>query len=143
MNRIFTIFTFLVSTLVFSQEWQPTFEKSFELATKKSVPLMLVFAGSDWCAPCIKLDRQIWQSQEFIDYSNNNLVLYKADFPRKKVNRLTKEIEQKNEELAERFNPRGFFPLVVLIDNEGNSLGELGYKNVSPQEYISDIKKLH
>ena len=143
MNRIFTIFTFLVSTLVFSQEWQPTFEESFELAIKKSVPLMLVFAGSDWCAPCIKLDRQIWQSQVFIDYSNDNLVLYKADFPRKKVNRLTKEIEQKNEELAERFNPRGFFPLVVLIDNDGNSLGELGYKNVSPQEYISDIKKLH
>ncbi|MFC4094478.1 thioredoxin family protein [Euzebyella saccharophila] len=142
MKHIFTIFTFLVSALVFSQEWQTTFEKSSELATQKSVPLMLVFAGSDWCAPCIKLDRQIWQSKEFIGYSKENLVLYKADFPRKKANKLTREIEQKNEELAERFNPRGFFPLVVLIDNEGNSLGNLGYKNVSPQEYISDIKKL-
>ena len=27
--------------------------------------IIIVFSGSDWCAPCIKLDKNIWQSDAF------------------------------------------------------------------------------
>jgi hypothetical protein len=42
-----------------------------------------VFSGSDWCAPCIKLDKSIWQSTEFKEYAASNLILERADFPKK------------------------------------------------------------
>ena len=48
----------------------------------------MVFSGSDWCAPCIKLDKAVWQSEEFKKEAETNWVIYKADFPKKKANQL-------------------------------------------------------
>jgi thiol-disulfide isomerase/thioredoxin len=60
---------------------------NFELVKKEaasqSKPIVLVFSGSDWCAPCIKLDKSIWQSTEFKEYAASNLILERADFPKK------------------------------------------------------------
>jgi len=96
-----------------------------------------VFAGSDWCAPCIKLERNIWQSSEFKTYAKNHYVLYKADFPRKKANQLSEELTKQNAELAERLNSKGHFPLIVILDSNDRVLGKTGYKKLNPDAYIS------
>lgn len=103
---------------------------------------MLVFAGSDWCAPCIKLDRLVFQSQEFQNYAKDNLILYKADFPRKKVNSLAPELVQVNNSLAEKFNPNGYFPLVIVLNNDEKVLGSFGYENKPIEEYISLLNSI-
>jgi len=68
--------------------------------------------------------------------------LLRADFPRNKGNQLSKEQLKKNEALAEKYNTRGFFPLVVLLNSSGQVLGTTGYKNVSPSEYIKILESL-
>jgi thioredoxin-related protein len=95
-----------------------------------------VFQGSDWCAPCIKLDREIWSSEEFKTYAEKNFVEVKADFPRKKKNTLSKEQQLKNNQLMEKYNTRGYFPFVAILDKNGNLLGNTGYKKTSPAAYI-------
>ncbi len=129
---------FLLGSMVASaQEWQPTYTDAVAVSSEGNKPIILVFSGSDWCAPCIKLDRGIWQSKEFIDYSNENYVLYRADFPRKKSNRLPDAIVQQNAKLAERYNPKGYFPWVVVLDPKQEVLGTTGYRNITPSAYIS------
>jgi thioredoxin-related protein len=98
---------------------------------------LLVFSGSDWCAPCIKLDKSIWQSAEFKEYAASNLILERADFPKKKQNQLDPNLQKQNEVLAARYNKEGVFPLVVVLDSKGTVLGKASYKNVSPNEYIT------
>ena len=44
--------------------------------------------------------------------------------------------------LAEKYNNDGSFPLVVVLDNTGKVLGKMGFKNVSPEEYIKMIHAL-
>jgi thioredoxin-related protein len=102
----------------------------------------LVFSGSDWCAPCIKLDKVVWQSEEFKIESEKKWVLYKADFPKKKANQLSPEKSTENKKLAEKYNPNGNFPLVVLMDKNGKVIGMTGYKNVSAAEYINLLNSL-
>ena len=85
----------------------------------------------------MKLDRSIWQSEDFKSYSKANYVLYRADFPRKKSNLLTKELTAQNSKLAERYNQKGYFPLVVILDKNEKILGTTGYKKVTPTAYIS------
>ena len=41
--------------------------------------------------------------------------------------------------LAEKYNLEGSFPLVVILDKNGKVLGKMGFKNVSPEEYIKMI----
>ncbi|WP_299434832.1 thioredoxin family protein [uncultured Maribacter sp.] len=123
-------------TTMFSQEWQTDFIHAKKLASEKNIPIILVFQGSDWCAPCIKLDKEIWSTEEFTDYAKENFVMLKADFPKKKKNSLSEEQTKKNKALAEQYNPKGYFPFVVVLDKDGNVLGQTSYNKLKPVAYI-------
>lgn len=137
MKIVAPILLFLFSICTFGQDWKETYAKAVVSAKDESKPIVLVFAGSDWCAPCIKLDKSIWQSEEFKTYSKENYILYKADFPRKKANQLSANLAEQNAALADRFNPKGHFPLVVVLNSEEMVLGKMDYKNAAPKDYIS------
>ncbi|MFO7824457.1 MAG: hypothetical protein R6V72_11015 [Cyclobacterium sp.] len=47
-------------SIVSAQEWQLDLNKAQKLAQETDRNIILVFSGSDWCAPCIKLEREIW-----------------------------------------------------------------------------------
>lgn len=142
MKKIIFIISFLVPITMFSQNWKSNFEEAKTEAIKQEKNILLVFSGSDWCAPCIKLDKNIWQSEEFKKYSDQNYILYKADFPKKKANQLSDTLKNQNNELAEKYNQNGNYPLVVLLDKNGKVLGMTGYKNVSPNDYLEILKSL-
>jgi hypothetical protein len=65
--------------------------------------------------------------------------MHKADFPRKKKNQVDSEQQKMNKQLAERYNTKGFFPLVAIINKDGKILGETGYKKISAKEYIKHL----
>jgi thioredoxin-related protein len=115
--------TILLSFLFFINlnplDWQTDFGKAQTEAAQNHKFILLNFSGSDWCAPCIRLKKEIFESAEFQRYTQDNLVLVRADFPRLKKNRLDKALTKHNEDLAERYNPQGAFPLTVLIDATG------------------------
>ncbi|WP_130733760.1 thioredoxin family protein [Flavobacterium sp. J27] len=142
MKKIVILLFLLVTTIGFSQDWKYNFEEAKEVAKKENKDIVLIFSGSDWCAPCIKLDKNIWQSEAFKKESSDKWILVKANFPRKKANQLSEEQTEHNRNLAEKYNIEGSFPLVVLLDNNGKVLGKMGFKNVSPEEYIKMIYAL-
>ncbi|QWX82789.1 thioredoxin family protein [Cellulophaga sp. HaHaR_3_176] len=137
MKKILFVAMLFCGVTVYSQNWNVNFEEAKAIANKNKKPIILVFSGSDWCAPCIKLDKDIWQSAEFKKYSDENYVLYKADFPKRKSNKLSDDLENQNKKLAEKYNSKGYFPLVVILDSENNVLGKTGYKKINSKAYIS------
>ncbi|MGF1560123.1 MAG: thioredoxin family protein [Flavobacteriaceae bacterium] len=139
MRHFSLIFFFFCAISVFSQDWQASYQEAVKASAENNEPIILVFSGSDWCAPCIKLDKNIWQSPKFKTYANEHYVLYRADFPRKKANQLSAERTMENVELADRYNPKGYFPLVVVLDKKGKVLGTTGYKKLTPTEYVSHL----
>lgn len=130
------ILLFLVSLFSFSQNWITDFENAKALATKENKTIVLVFQGSDWCAPCIKLDKEIWHTEEFQNYAKDHFVMLKADFPKRKKNALSEAQQTHNNQLAEKFNTNGYFPYVVVLNSEGILLGSTGYKKTTPSAYI-------
>ena len=142
MRKLLLLFALAISNFAASQEWQTNFEEAKKIATEQDKNVVIVFSGSDWCAPCIKLDKNIWQSEAFKKEAAAEWVLVKANFPRKKANELPKEQTEHNRKLAEKYNIEGSFPLVVVLDKNGKVLGKMGFKNVSPEEYIKMIHAL-
>lgn len=126
-------------SLILAQEWQTDLDKAQQIATTESKNIVLVFSGSDWCAPCMKLENEIWNSDEFKTYAKDNFVMLRADFPRKKANRLSEEQEKTNGQLAEKYNQEGYFPLVVVMNQKLTVLGKTGYKKMAPAEYIKHL----
>ncbi|WP_299440147.1 thioredoxin family protein [uncultured Aquimarina sp.] len=131
-----TCLSFFCFCTALSQDWNTDIEVAKSKATKQQQNIVLVFQGSDWCAPCIKLDKEIWSTETFKAYAKDHFVMLQADFPRRKKNRLPKEQQNHNNRLAEAYNKNGHFPLVVVLDKNGEVLGQTGYKKLSPSEYI-------
>jgi thioredoxin-related protein len=141
MKKIILALTVMVVgiNVIIAQEWQTDINVAKEIASKESKPIILVFQGSDWCAPCIKLDREIWSTDTFKKYAKQNYVMLKADFPRRKKNALSETKTKANAQLAEKYNKQGFFPFVVVLDSSGKVLGESSYKKTTPENYIKEL----
>jgi thioredoxin-related protein len=100
-------------------EWMTDFELARQEAKQNSKMILLNFSGSDWCAPCIKMKKDIFEQSTFQTYAKQSLVLVRADFPRSKKNQLDSDQKVRNEKLAEKYNPQGKFPLTLLLNSEG------------------------
>jgi hypothetical protein len=140
MKKLFLIvLIFAVTINSYSQEWQTDINVAKQIANKENKPIILVFQGSDWCGPCIKLDREIWSTETFKSYAIENYVMLQADFPRKKKNKLSESQTKANALLAETYNKQGFFPFVVVLDSNGKVLGQSSYKKTTPENYIKEL----
>jgi len=139
MKKHIIILFLFIGTTGYSQNWKTNFEEAKIEAAKENKNILLVFSGSDWCAPCIKLENVVWKSDAFQEEVAKSWVVYKADFPKKKANQLSPELSERNKKLAEKYNKNGIFPLVVLLDKTGKIMGMTGFKNVSAADYIELI----
>lgn len=121
--------------------WETDFNKAQQAAQQSHKMILLNFSGSDWCGPCIRMHKEIFESEAFNSFADKHLVLANADFPRLKKHRLSKEQQQKNDQLAERYNSKGIFPLTVLLSEDGKVLKEWeGFSTTSPVAFIKEIR---
>ena len=129
-------------SLMGAEGWGSDFVEAQKLAKSSNKLILLNFSGSDWCGPCMKLDKNIWQSDAFKIESKKHWILVKADFPKKKAHQLSPELTESNNLLAEKYNQDGNFPLVVLLDKNGKVLGVTAYKDVDAEQYIESLVAL-
>lgn len=135
-------FLFLLQVL-FLGDWGLDFNQAVTESKQNNKLILLNFSGSDWCGPCIKLKKDVFESAEFKNFSSEKLVLIRADFPRLKKNQLDKIQQDKNDILAEKYNPNGKFPLTVLIDSNGKVLHEWEGYQASVPKFIAEIKQFN
>ena len=122
--------------------WGTNMEQAQLEAKQESKLILLNFSGSDWCGPCMKLRRDVFDSEEFLAYAKDKLVLVNADFPRQKKNRLDAEQVKRNEALAEKYNTKGTFPYTLLLDANGRVLKAWeGNSGLTPSLFIDELKQ--
>lgn len=128
-------------TVVFtSAGWRTDFTRAKSDAKKENKLILLKFSGSDWCLPCIKMEKELFTQDSFSRYAAAHLEMVNADFPRLKKNKLDKATEHQNESLAEQYDKDGHFPYTVLLDADGKVLKTWdGYKGEKPEDLIQQI----
>lgn len=140
MKKILLIAFLFAISITFGQ--QKTFTSSVDTAKAENKNVLLYFSGSDWCAPCVKFKKFIVNTPEFQAFATENLVIYNADFPRLSKNKLAKEVEKENETLADKYNSKGVFPLILLLDTEGNVIKKWEeFPKETVEEFIGKLKK--
>lgn len=133
----------IMALFITGPTWLGNFNKARIEASSEHKLILINFSGSDWCGPCIRLTKEIFESQTFEDYASKNLVLVRADFPREKKNQLPEEQQKENEKLADKYNSNGTFPETLLVDENGKILKEWdGFPNESPEEFVSEINTI-
>jgi thioredoxin-related protein len=110
----YSYFFLLLLTLPVAAQESMYSDTVFARATRYHQPVLLVFSGSDWCAGCIRLHKKVISDTAFIHFADKHFQIITADFPQRK--KLSATSVKQNEALAERYNPNGVFPYLVLID---------------------------
>lgn len=85
------------------------------------------------------MKQEVFETKEFKDYARDRWSLLKVDFPRSRKNKLPKEIKAYRNSLAEKYNPKGYFPLLLILDEKGNIKQELSYKGGGPSSFLSNL----
>ena len=119
--------------------WLENLEKAQEIAKEKGIPIFVDFTGSDWCGWCFKLRDDIFSQEEFIQYSKENLVLLKLDFPRNI--KQSKETKAYNENLARKYGIKGF-PTILLLNSKGDVIAQTGYQYGGAAKYVEHLQEL-
>ncbi|HMQ47129.1 MAG TPA: thioredoxin family protein [Saprospiraceae bacterium] len=130
---------------VFAQTEQPFFtdyEQAKAVALAENKKILMVFAGSDWCRPCMQFKKEILDSEVFQTYAQENLVVLYLDFPARKKNRLSKEQTAHHEQLAEQYNKAGAFPKLVLLDGADHLIRNLSYTNQAAEHFIKECQEI-
>jgi thioredoxin-related protein len=83
------------------------------------------------------LKKEVFSQAEFESYASKNLTLLEVDFPRSKFQ--TPERKAKNQALAQHYGIQGY-PTLILMDNKGKKIGELGYMPGGPKPFIDKVK---
>ena len=138
-----TLLSLAVSANLYSEDanggWSTDFEAAKKASVEKKLPILADFSGSDWCGWCIKLDSEVFAKKEFKEFAKDNLVLFLADFPRKKQQ--DEKIKKQNAELSKKYAIEGF-PTVLLMDAEGKVFARTGYERGGATAYVEHLKKL-
>jgi len=130
---IFILFTLVLDIQSEAQVFQHA-DSAFSASSEHGKPLLLIFSGSDWCPNCRRLEKSVLNTPEFSNYLKENIILLTADFPQRKKQEAA--LKEQNEKLAEKYNPQGLFPTLVLFEPGGNKKSYIGYKNQTPDEFI-------
>lgn len=121
--------------------WLHNLEEAKAIAKKENKFIILNFSGSDWCGPCIRMHKEIFDSEAFQEFASDKLVMVNADFPRLKKNQLPKDQQSINDQLADRYNHEGKFPYTVLLTADGKVLKDWeGYPRNGMESFMQDLK---
>lgn len=120
---------------------ESNFQAAVQTASSRHELIMINFSGSDWCGPCMRMRKEIFENEIFSKMADSTLVFFNADFPRNKKNQLDKNTIKQNETLADKYNPDGNFPFTVLINPEGKVIKSwVGLPNMDVASFTQQVK---
>ena len=137
-----SIFLFLFPVIFLSiSDWHYNIEEAKQLAKKEHKHILLNFSGSDWCGPCIRMRKEIFESDVFQKMADTQLVLVNADFPRMKKNQLSLQQQKLNNAIADQYNSQGKFPYTLLLDANGKVVREWdGLPNITSEDFTIEVR---
>ncbi len=126
--------------VVEESKWLTDYENALTEAKKEDKNVLVYFTGSDWCPPCKMLKTDLFDSTEFKVLSDDYVLLY-VDMPRNR-DLLTPDQMAHNKAVMGKYNKKGVFPLLKIVNANGNALDEYSGYNMNG-EIQSHLKLLN
>ena len=81
---------------------------------------MAQFTGSDWCPPCIMMQKAVFSKSSFTRLVPKKFILVKIDIPRS-----NKAMSLKNSKVMRNYNVTGV-PTILLFGDDGKEFSRFG-----------------
>lgn len=122
-----------------SEAWNTNYQEALAQAKSQKELVLLNFTGSDWCPPCMMMERQTLSQKAFLDGVEGKVVLVTLDFPQRKPQ--SESLQFQNEKLQRQYNIEGF-PSFILLNSDGKELARhVGFLPGGPEAMLTWIKE--
>ena len=137
MLRLLLIFLFPLIQL------SPTWESNFDVAKQRSIKenkiILIHFVHKSGDGKNVKLEKEVFETSEFIDYANKQVVLLKIDLGIEQTS--SDKQFYHNSIIRERYNSGADAPFTVITDADGKVLKTWNYKQpLKSTDLISAIQ---
>jgi len=139
MKKASILFVLLANAIAGqAQEWKNNLNDAVREASASGKNVLLFFSVTEHCHSCEKLNENVLESTEFLDYAKSNYILVKQDFGADNLENM-----EENLLIVEKYNKDGFFPLVVIINKNAKIVGQIGaYKEETPAQYVALLESI-
>ena len=87
--------------------WTDDYDAALRRAAAENKLVLADFSGSDWCGWCKKLDKEVFDTEEFRKDATNEYILLMVDSPQDQ-GLLGEKAKIENPKLVEKYKVRGF-----------------------------------
>jgi thiol-disulfide isomerase/thioredoxin len=100
--------------------WTTNLESALALAKQNKKFVMAQFTGSDWCPPCIMMQKAVFSKSSFTRLVPKKFILVKIDVPRS-----NEAMSLKNSKVMKNYNVTGV-PTILLFGDDGKEFSRFG-----------------
>jgi len=123
---------FFCWTTIGEIKWKSNIEEGFK-NQKTNGKTIIIYFGASWCTPCIKLEKEVFSSSRFIDYSENfEMIKMYDDFKKGE-----KAKHDYYESMKKKFDITSI-PIFVIIKSNKNQCTISG-AYYTPEELIKQL----
>lgn len=122
--------------------WYTHLDTAKTEASRSDRPLFLLFTGSDWCAPCMRLEKEVLSQKPFLSFAEDNLVLVKMDFLRKDPKPDIELQVHRDTVTTQYLGDRQSVPTVFLLEQDGTVIAKTTFRVGGAEAYVRHIKQL-
>ena len=121
--------------------WHEDFSRARAIAEQKGRLLLLDFTGSNSCGWCIMLKIEVFETDTFWKWAQENVVLVEVDFPRHKSQPAA--VRAQNERLKRKYRDRiRGYPTVLFVKPNGEVVGRSGYRPDGARAWIDHANSI-
>ena len=111
-----------IDSLEIKLNWMPNYKEALKKSKKEKKPILIYFKGSDWCGPCIVLDKKLFKTEKFKTLSEESLVLLEVDIPMR-LDLLSPKKMKSNKALQKKYRVESF-PTLMMVNHRGKKIAE-------------------
>ncbi len=139
MLRLLLIFLFPIIQL--SPNWESNFDIAKQRSLNENKIILIHFVHKNRDAKNVKLEKALFESSDFIEYANKEVVLLKVDLGIERTADSEKQFYH-NSILLERFNNKMLAPYTIISDAEGKVLKSWSHEQpIAPADFVRSIKE--
>ncbi len=119
--------------------WTTSLDQASKLSKQTGLPVLALFTGSDWCSPCMQMEKKIFETEVFASWAKSHVVLLRLDYPKR--HKQPEAVARTNMSLLNRYQVGGF-PLVLFLTPSGQVLNQYGYSGEGPSFWTKNAELL-
>lgn len=120
-----------------SEKWLTSYDDAMREAQDLGRPVLTIFTGSDWCPHCVTLEKNVLETETFLTWAQDRVVLLMIDLPQQGI---SQEERHARSRVCIKYGVRTF-PSALLIGPDGGKITvKTGYQGQTASSWVAALE---